>query len=334
MIKRLILLLLAILFAFFILRHFNDGKVLLQLAGEAKWELLMLALLSQGGYFFLYALLYQRTLELFEIHWRLTEIIWLVLGTIFVNLYLPLGPLAGTSIFASRARKGKIPIINIAAAVLVVMMYVFVTLALFLTFSFIVLFLRHAIYDYEIMASLVFLVLVTGMVLLLLIGVIGPGFLRRLLRLAQLLIDKISLASRHRALMPAGWSEIKAAELGEISRMLIRRPRNNFYLFFVALSMHLANIITLSLIFLAFGEFISLPLVAAGYSFMMLFWIVSPTPQGIGIVEVLAPVVFSSLGVSMELATLVILVYRGVSLWLPAVFGFLGINIFTMKPAS
>jgi uncharacterized membrane protein YbhN (UPF0104 family) len=54
----------------------------------------------------------------------------------------------------------------------------------------------------------------------------------------------------------------------------------------------------------------------------MLFWMVSITPQGIGMVEGAMVLVCTSLGVPAAEATAITLAFRGLSLWLPLLVGF------------
>lgn len=54
----------------------------------------------------------------------------------------------------------------------------------------------------------------------------------------------------------------------------------------------------------------------------LLFGIVSPTPNGIGIVEGIMPVIYSSLGLPLATATVISLTFRGFTFWLPMLAGF------------
>ncbi len=55
----------------------------------------------------------------------------------------------------------------------------------------------------------------------------------------------------------------------------------------------------------------------------MLFLIVSITPQGIGVVEGVMTLVFTSLGVPAAQAAVVSLAFRGLTFWLPLLIGFI-----------
>jgi uncharacterized protein (TIRG00374 family) len=65
----------------------------------------------------------------------------------------------------------------------------------------------------------------------------------------------------------------------------------------------------------------------AGFSIGFLFTIVSPTPSGIGVVEGAMTLGLASLGVPLAEATVVTLAYRGLTFWLPFIYGFVTLRI-------
>jgi len=77
------------------------------------------------------------------------------------------------------------------------------------------------------------------------------------------------------------------------------------------------------LTFLAFKTPFSPGTIVAGWSISYLFTIVSPTPAGIGLVEGLLPLTLTTLNVPLGAATVITLVYRGVTFWLPLCIGML-----------
>ena len=63
-------------------------------------------------------------------------------------------------------------------------------------------------------------------------------------------------------------------------------------------------------------------ILVSGFAMGFLFLNVSPIPQGIGLVEGVMTLAFTSLGVAAEKALSVTLAYRGMTLWLPMIVGF------------
>jgi hypothetical protein len=82
------------------------------------------------------------------------------------------------------------------------------------------------------------------------------------------------------------------------------------------------NLAALAMLFLAFRQPAGPGALVAGYAMCILFWIVSITPQGIGIVEGVTALVLASLGVPAEKAAVIALAFRGLTFWLPFGIGF------------
>lgn len=76
---------------------------------------------------------------------------------------------------------------------------------------------------------------------------------------------------------------------------------------------------------LAFGLELSLPAVIALYSTNSLFYIISPTPGGIGFVEGSVAWLLTSLGLEEVLAISLVVVYRGVTFWALFLVGFVAL---------
>jgi uncharacterized protein (TIRG00374 family) len=69
--------------------------------------------------------------------------------------------------------------------------------------------------------------------------------------------------------------------------------------------------------FLSFEVPFSAGTIIAGFSIAYLFFVVSPTPSGIGVVEGIMPIALASLGVDWSQAVVITLTYRTVTFWLP-----------------
>ena len=75
--------------------------------------------------------------------------------------------------------------------------------------------------------------------------------------------------------------------------------RSDLYALGVSLASHLVNLACLYAHLSGFSPAagLSAPLGCAGYAMGFVFWVVSPTPQGIGVVEGVMALVYTSLGV-------------------------------------
>lgn len=97
---------------------------------------------------------------------------------------------------------------------------------------------------------------------------------------------------------------------------------------------HVMQIVSLIMIFAAFGAEVTPIGVIMCYSLFILFTTISPTPQGIGIVEGLVQIAMTSIGYSSGESLAIILAYRGITLWIPLLIGFIlfkKINLFDKR---
>jgi uncharacterized protein (TIRG00374 family) len=94
----------------------------------------------------------------------------------------------------------------------------------------------------------------------------------------------------------------------------------------LGLSSKVLLIIVLFLIFMAFDVPVSAGTLIAGFSIAFLFTIVSPTPNGVGFVEGALTLTLASFYIPLSDAAVVAITYRGVTFWLPLVFGMLALR--------
>ena len=92
---------------------------------------------------------------------------------------------------------------------------------------------------------------------------------------------------------------------------------------------HCLDLLSLWMLFLAFRQEISIGALVAGFAIGVLFWIVSITPQGIGVVEGAMALVFVSLGVPAPQATVIAVAFRALTFWLPLGIGALSLRRLT-----
>jgi uncharacterized protein (TIRG00374 family) len=89
--------------------------------------------------------------------------------------------------------------------------------------------------------------------------------------------------------------------------------------------------VILLLLFLAFNVPFSPGTIIGGFSFGYLFWIVSPTPAGIGFVEGALTLGLSTLNVPLGAAAVLALAYRGITFWLPLLVGMISFRWLIQK---
>jgi len=309
---------------------FGLGYVMMVRLGERKsWELvfseaklgwLVAAIVWQAGFYLVYSRVFQLAMRIYGVNWRLVKIAPLLLGSIFINLAAPSGGLAGAGLFAKEAKKENQSGVGAMAGYLLVAVMEFVSLLGFLLLSFVFLRLKRLLYWYEIIAGLIFLGLT---IIFMLILWLAANHSRKL--------HPWLLRWQKWRKLKSNWAFKTTNELSQMTGLIKEKPRQVWRLLITTAVMHGVNAVGFFLIFLAAGKVLGIEQGLIGYSLTILFLVVSVTPQGVGVVEGLMPVIMSSLGVNLDIAVLGVLGFRVLSLWLPAILGMISLNVKVIK---
>jgi uncharacterized protein (TIRG00374 family) len=282
----------------------------------AAFGVLLSLLLNQAA---LYATVY-RTLHLPVSERRL---LILSLSTRFITVIMPSAGLSGLVPFVQDARRQKIEVGPVVVANLIYVILWYSTFALFLLAGLVHLFLLHDLAWFEISAAIALLatnaILIVGLVL----AWTAPQYLAWILHQTARLLTH--MATRlHR---PSPLTTDKAAIFVHDITCSIDKIRHGGWAPRLRLLGHalLNELLHLAILFLlaeAFGTRFSYGVLVTAYSISILFWIMSPTPGGMGFVEGILVLVLTTLGVPHGEAIAVTLAYRGLTFWLPFFIGF------------
>jgi hypothetical protein len=187
----------------------------------------------------------------------------------------------------------------------------------------VVLFRRHNLNISEIVASIFLLLVALGIAALMYMGMRSSLTLGNILARMARLINHILWRFLHRPYLSEDRAHQFAMEIGEGLLELRARPQKLFPAFTLALLNKTLLISILFFTFLAFKAPFTIGTLVAGFSVAYLFMIVSPTPSGIGVVEGVMTLVLRSMYIPLGKAALISLAFRGITFWLPLVFGLL-----------
>jgi hypothetical protein len=183
--------------------------------------------------------------------------------------------------------------------------------------------LQHDLQGYEIVGTVLLLAFVLGLSAILALGLAKPILLHRLLKAVQRLVRAVSSHLRRSSPLPEDWAERSISDFSAGAEAIASRPRDLARTILIAVAAYCFDLASLYAVVRAFRYPIEIGPLVAGFSIGILFWIVSITPQGIGVVEGVMALVFTSLHMPGDVATTVALVFRGLSFWLPLGLGFL-----------
>lgn len=321
--KSLLLVFVSVLFLYFLVGHLSDWQQLASLILNANWWFLWIAIVLEIVRYYYFATLYKEAFSIYGVRWSMRQLLPLVLASVSLSLAAPLGPMAGATVFVGQAKDKEMSLFSTVAGIFVVMLSDFLALLGLLTLSVAFLSFQHQLKHYEFVGYIIFAGLALGLFSTFVLAAKNPKILRGLLRLSQGIVNKFSSVVRKNDILSKDWADKKTQEFNAMSSKLIEQRRVFGKLIRIAIYTRLFDMATVFFLFLSFGQLISVVPLLIGYSLGMLFWIVSPTPQGVGVVESVMPVAFGSLGVDVGVATLVTLAFRGLALWIPALVGFI-----------
>lgn len=313
---------LVIFFLFLVISQFTEIQKLVQTLKQGRWQWVLITALLQIGYYLIYTAVYRASFYAVGVNSRFRKLIPLVFAMMFVNVAAPAGGAGGAALFIDDARRrGESPS-RTAAGTLLAMIADFGAFVLILIVGMVYLFRLHDLKSYEILTAILLLLLVGGLSAVLFMGVYSPGRLRRLLDWVQKRIVWFGIRLHKPELVAENWAEKNASEYIEASLAMVTHPGRLGITLGVAFAGHLINLLSLYSVFVAFNQVVSPGMLVAGYAMGILFWIISITPQGIGVVEGMMTLVFTSLGVSPEKSAIVALAFRGLTFWIPFFIGF------------
>lgn len=234
----------------------------------------------------------------------------------FVNIVAPTAGVGGIAVFANEARRRGYPS---GKATLAGALFLLVDQAAFLTvlaLGWIVLLRRNDLNAGEVSASLLLLAMASILAFLLYLGYRSADALGNVLARIAHAINRLIRIFLHRDYLSEERAHAFASEIAEglsdlpeHSALRLSRPLLH------ALFGKTLLIGVLICAFLSFDVPFSAGTIVAGWAIGFLFLIVSPTPNGIGVVEGLMPLTLTSLRVPYEAAVVVTLLYRAVTFW-------------------
>ena len=320
--RRILFWILILAFGWVLIGRYNEIGTLIQTLRGGRWPWVALAAALQFAYYATTSWLYQVSFTAVGVKTRWRNLIALTFAAVFVNSTAPSGGAAGVALYVDEANRRGQSGPKAVVGTLLVLVADFGAFLLLLTAALITLFASHNLLTYEIVTGSIMYLYVGGMAGLLALGLWRPASLLRVLQAVQRLVNGVGGWFRNPTLVREGWAEHNADEFAASAQTMAAQPRQLLRVLGVALLTHALDMASLFALFRAFNVAATIGVVIAGYSMTMLFWIVSPTPNGIGVVEGLMPLVYTSLGLPTAAATVITLAFRGLTFWIPFLVGF------------
>ncbi len=287
--------------------------------GQLVWILAAAAL--QVVFYVLFTGIFHSAFEVVGVKSRLWPLIPVTLAVVFVGTVAPGAGVSGLAVFVDDARsRGESPA-RAAAGTLLGQTADFAGFLPILLVGLLFLFREHNLAIYQVVAAGFMVALLGGLTVALTLGLWRPVWVHALVKLPQRLINWASRLFRKPELLTDAWAAHTAEEFRLAAVALSRRPGGLTRTVGIAFAGHAVGIASLYCVCLAFHQPVGFVALVAAFSMGILFWNVSFTPQGVGVVEVVMALVLNSFGVPIEGGTVIALAYRGLAFWIPMALG-------------
>jgi uncharacterized protein (TIRG00374 family) len=319
-----LLLLLGFLFVFFRIAELQSIGTTLE---QGDWWFLGLAFVVEGVWALNLGASFKTIYRAIGIEEKIGILSLIVGAANFINTVAPSAGVGGIAIFMSEARRRNYSPGKAAVGGVLFLLFDYLGLIAILLVGIIILVRRNDLTLVEILASAALIGLALLFAFLLKLGMQSAEALGNALAWIARLINRIARPIVHREYVSEDGAREFALEAAEGLEKMRQDPKSVIMPLFLALTNKAWLIIILTLTFLAFRVPLSAGTIIACFSIGYLFVIISPTPSGLGFVEGALTLAMTSMYISLEDAALITLSYRGITFWIPMLYGMVSLRM-------
>jgi glycosyltransferase 2 family protein len=310
-----------LLVTIFLIGKFSEVQDVVETLRHGDARFLALALVFQAAWIINLGASFYAIFHLIGLNGGLLHMVRMAGAANFLNVIAPAGGVSGIVIFLDDARRRGYSTARAAVAGALFVLFDYAGFICILVFGLIAMFRRNHLNWPEGIASLILILFAAVVTFLFYLGARSGTELGNALAWMAGLVNLIVRPFIHRDYFPVERTRAFATDAAEGVSMVRQNPRALILPFLLSISAKCLLIGVLYLVSLAFKTTLTPGALVAGFSMAYLFMIVSPTPQGIGVVEGALTLYLRSFGFELEQAAVVVLAYRGFSFWLPFFFG-------------
>ena len=324
---RKILIILVLIFGiYFIFSRQNEVEQVILTLQEGDWYWLALAVVVHLGYVLNIGASLRAIYKLLGMEERIARLALLGAAANFVIVVAPSAGMGGLAVLAADAQERGHSTGRASTAGAVYTFFDYLATLVVVVMGLVILFQHDQLYAAEIAASLILSGLAIGLGFLLYLGMRSGERLGQALKWLGNLANRFLRPFTKEKYIDTNRAYDFGIDAAEGLRLARKSPGGLWVPFALGLSTKILMMTILFLMFLAFKQPYSITTIVAGFSMGKLFTIVSPTPSGVGFVETAMTLALNSLGVPLAPAALVVLGYRGFTLWLTMIYGMIGIR--------
>ena len=313
----------------------THGSAVSQIVVAARygsWSWLGLAVLLQALYFGLRILMYREAFRTVGVRRTFRELTPVVFAAVYLNTVTPGAGPSATSVIAQEAVRSGSPADRVSQTGVLTQFAAFAGFAVVEFGGFAYLISLDAWHPWEVVSVVLVAFIIATLTVGLAGAVLAPDLMRRLLSGLEASGSRRGL--RNRWAPARGWSDVVTRRYAGAARTVAEQPLGLLATWLCSVAMNLAGLAT----FIAVGFALGWPAfgaLIAAWAVGTLVWLISPIPQGIGVVEAVLALMLASFGADAPTALAISLAYRGLAYWLPLAVGWvLASRVPSLSPLS
>lgn len=329
--RKLIFAVVLLLCTMFVIGQLAEVQAIADTLRQGDWRFILLGLIIEMAWLVTVALSYRAIFQATGVDEKINKLILMSAAANFLNVVAPTAGMGGMAVFISGARQRGYSSGRVTVAGVLYVLFDYAGFLCVLTVGLFILIRRNNINAAELGASAILVSIAIVLATLLYLGMRSATALGRALAWMARQVNGLLRPFTHREYLSEDRAHQFANDAAEGLRELRHNPRNLILPMALALGNKALLISILSLTFMAFQIPFSVGTVIAGFSIAYLFLIVSPTPSGIGVVEGALTISLGSLYVPLGAAAVITLAYRGITFWIPLLFGLFAFRILSRQ---
>jgi glycosyltransferase 2 family protein len=320
----------------FLLTSFGEVEKTVQILQKGKLGFIALAIGLDFAWMTIQAVSYQKLYSILGLEHNRRGLFVVTTAAFFTNVAAPTAGASAVAVFMSDARRRGYSTARVMVAWTMFILLDYLGFLAFILVGMAVLVRRNNLQWTEITAYIVLFIGAAGLGTLLYLGMRSATLLARVLAWLARAVNWITRPFIKREYLSPDRAYTFATEAADGLYEFHQNPRGLLPSVLLTLAAKGVLLAILWLIFLAFDVPYSPGTLVAGFSIGYLFIIVSPTPNGVGIVEGVLALALNSLRVELAAATVITVAFRGVTFWLPLLVGMISFRRFSAagEPAS
>jgi uncharacterized protein (TIRG00374 family) len=322
--RKLLVVCVLLLGAGFVLFRFSEVQAVLATLQQGNWMFVILAAVTELAWLVSVGAVYHAIYRSMGIDESIPKLMMLSSAATFVNVVAPSGVgMGGMAVLVSEARRRGYSSAGVIVAGYLYVLFDYVSFICILAAGLLVLVEQNELETAELAATALLLATVAVLAVLIFLGMCSANQLAKILSWGSRQVNHLAWPILQRAWISEEGAAAFGSDVVEGLRLLRRHPRDLIIPTALSLVSKGLLVTVLFLMFLSFNVPLSFGTLIAGFSVGYLYMIVSPTPSGIGVVEGALPLALGSLHIPIAAAAVVVLSYRGITFWLPLLFGML-----------